>query len=138
MPGESILKRFVLSFPPPPFPLFLCLYEGGVPVSLILINNIRLSFKILTDFSGSGVGQKVRGLWRKPFFNRVKSGTRSSLDLPNLDSSVNTGLEVVCKPQNIRAPVLFGRIGVKIHHPKHSRSAISTFICVVYRFKSCT
>lgn len=64
---------------------------------------------------------------------------RGSLGHTNLDSSVNTVLEVVCKTQIIRAPVLF------LHSDEMESKFITpntpdlpSFICVVYRFKSCT
>lgn len=125
-----------------PFALvfFRRMREGYLSVWYWYIPSVFYLFKILTDFFGSGVRQKVCGLWRKPFFSRVKSGTGNSLGHTNLDSCVNTGLEVVRKLQNIRPPVRFahsGELESKWITP-HARSAISTFICVVYRFKSCT
>lgn len=85
--------------------------EGYLSVWYWYITSVFYLFKILTDlFWFRGQTEGLRPL-AKTFFQPSEIRDRNSLGHTNLDSCVNTGLEVVRKPQNIRPPVRFAHSG---------------------------
>lgn len=112
-----------------PFVLILCLYEGGIPVSLILIYNIRLLFVQDSDRNfGSGFRRCVSARWNQ--------GQVALFGHANSDSRVNTGhggdLQTPKHPGSRPFPA-FWHIGVKIHPPPTTPDlpSLSSFVLFI-------